>query len=117
MRGSLCESDVLGDGEMREERRLLRSVRDAAIVRWRVSEVFLGAVFVGSNEFRFGVWEYTGDGAEDGALAAAGRAEDDRPVAGEVEVEVEREGSEIGAELETVMVREWRRSFRRRTRR
>jgi len=101
---------------MREERRLLRSVRDAAIVRWRVSEVF-GAVFVGSNEFRLGVGEHTGDGAEDGALAAAGRAEDDRPVAGEIEVKVEREGSEIGAELKTVMVREWRRSFRRRTRR
>jgi hypothetical protein len=105
----LREGDVLGDGEVREERRLLRGIRDAAITRREVREVVLFAVFFLSNEFGFCVAEQTGEGAKDGALSAAGGAEDDGPIAGQIEVDVEREGSEGRAELEAVVMPELRR--------
>ena len=107
--GSLREGDVVGDVEMREERRLLRGVGDVAIAWWCVGEVVFVAVTVLADEARGGVGEKTGEGAEDGALAAAGGAEDDRPVAGDVEIDVEREGSELRAQLEAMVMPERRR--------
>ena len=56
-----------------------------------------------------GIGQQSRNGAKDGALTAARRAEDDGPVAGEIEIDVEREGSERGAELEAMMMPEcWR---------
>ena len=93
---------------MREERRLLRGVGDAAIARRCVGEVVFVAVAVLAHEVGVGVGKQAGEGAEDGALAAAGRTKDDGPVTGEVEIDVERERSERGAELQAVVMPERR---------
>ena len=100
------EGDVVRDGEVREDRRLLWSVGDAAVTRRCVGEVVRVAIVVLAREACVGVGQQTGEGAEDGAFAAAGGAEDDGPVVSEVEIDVEREGSECGAELELMVMPE-----------
>ena len=104
----MCEGNVVRDREVREERRLLRSVGDAALARRKMSEVVFVAIVVLADEARVCVGEKTREGAEDGALAASGGAEDDCPVAGYVEVDVEREGTEYGAQLEAMVMPERR---------
>ena len=98
------EGDVGGDGEVREEGRLLRGVGDRAVARWRVGEVVFRAIVIRTDECGVGMREQAGEGAQDSRLAAAGGAEEDGPVVGEVEVDIEGERAELSAELEAVVV-------------
>ena len=95
-----AEGDVVADIEVREERGLLRGVGDLAKVGWDVCQVRFGA-----QDGCGGVGEQTAEGAECGAFAAAGRAEEDAPGGGEGEVEIEDERAELRGEAELVMVR------------
>jgi hypothetical protein len=66
-----AESDVFGDGELREEGRVLEGHADAAILRFAMSDVF-GA----EDDFAVVGLIETGDEAEESGFAGAGRAED-----------------------------------------
>ena len=75
------EADVLTDGEMREEDCALGGVGNGAPVG---REILLA-------EIGFGFGKKAAGGAKDGALAAAGRAEDYGPWGGEVDIHAEME--------------------------
>jgi len=71
------EGDVLADGEVGEEDGTLRGVSEvAAIGRDAVEGLWLGQ---GLGELHVGRGDETAGGAEDGALAAAGRTKEDGP--------------------------------------
>jgi hypothetical protein len=69
-----------------------------------VSEIVLVAVAVLADEASVCVGEEACYSAENGALATTGGTEDDGPVAGEIEVDVERERPECSAKLKAVMM-------------
>ena len=58
---TLREGDVVRDGEVREERGLLRSVGDAAVARRRVGEVCCVAAFVLTDEVGVRVGKQAGE--------------------------------------------------------
>jgi hypothetical protein len=91
------------DRKVREERGLLRNVGDLALAGREVGEDVWRVVGVEAKEFDFGVGEQAGDGAEDRAFAAAGGAEDDGPVAGKREIDVEVEGAEARLNAQVVV--------------
>ena len=105
--GFAREFDVLADGEVGEEGGVLGGPADVSKMRGNVGLAVLedgdGVVGVVAFEVDGGVGEEAADGSEDGAFAAAGRAEEECPRGGEVEVDAEVECAETGAEGEAVV--------------
>ncbi|HEY4008962.1 MAG TPA: hypothetical protein VGM11_02340 [Acidobacteriaceae bacterium] len=73
-------------------------------MRWFVGEIGLGVAGAAGDD-RVGVGKQTAEGAENGALTAAGRAEENRPGSGEGGIDVQRECTELRGETEVVVRR------------
>ncbi len=75
-----AERDVVTDREVWEEGRLLRGVGDLAAVGMFAGQIYgLLAGWIASEDLRLRAGKKTAESAQEGALAAARRAEQDRP--------------------------------------
>src|SRR5438105_12029355 len=99
-----CVVEVLADGEVREQRGVLRGEGCSAFVRWnkdvraRVGEDGAVASAVADDVRRIGM-QQPGDRAKDAGLAGARRAEEYGPWLCERELEVQAKHAEVVAQL------------------